>query len=35
MNRREFRQLADELLFVFIFLMIQVIGVLIVFKDQL
>ena len=35
MNRKEFKQLSEELLFAFIFVMVQLAGIGIVFKDQL
>ena len=35
MNRKEFKQLSEELLFAFIFVMVQLVGIGIVFKDQL
>ena len=35
MNRKEFRELTQQLLFTFIFIMINIIGVFIVFKDEL
>jgi len=35
MNRQEFRELMGQILFAFLFLMLQLLGVLIVFKDQL
>ena len=35
MNRKEFRELLTQLLFAFIFIMINIIGVFLVFKDEL
>ncbi len=35
MNRQEFRELMGQMLFAFLFVMLQLLGVLIVFKDQL
>jgi len=35
MSRQEFRELMGQMLFAFLFVMLQLLGVLIVFKDQL
>ncbi len=35
MNRQEFRELMGQMLFAFLFVMLQLLGVLIIFKDQL
>lgn len=35
MNRKEFRELISQMAFVFCFLMLQLVGVYFVFKDQL
>lgn len=35
MNRKEFKELSEELLFAFIFVMLQLVGIAIVFKDQI
>jgi len=35
MNREEFRELMGQMLFAFLFVMLQLLGVLIIFKDQL
>jgi len=35
MNRQELRELMGQMLFAFLFVMLQLLGVLIVFKDQL
>ena len=35
MKRAEFRELMGQMLFAFLFVMLQLLGVLIIFKDQL
>jgi hypothetical protein len=35
MNRQQFRELIGQMLFAFLFVMLQLLGVLIIFKDQL
>jgi len=35
MDRKEFRELMGQMLFAFLFIMLQLLGVLIIFKDQL
>jgi hypothetical protein len=35
MSREEFRELMGQMLFAFLFVMLQLLGVLIIFKDQL
>ena len=35
MKREEFRELMGQMLFAFLFIMLQLLGVLIIFKDQL
>lgn len=35
MSREEFREMMGQILFAFLFVMLQIIGVLIIFKDQL
>lgn len=35
MSRKELRELLGQLLFTFVFLMLQIVGVFIIFKDQL
>jgi hypothetical protein len=34
-RRQEFRELLGQLLFTFVFLMLQIVGVFIIFKDEL
>lgn len=35
MTRKEFRELMEQMLFAFLFVMLQLLGVLFIFKDQL
>ena len=35
MTRKELRELLGQMLFAFLFVMLQLLGVLIIFKDQL
>lgn len=35
MNRQEFRELMGQMLFAFLFIMLQIVGVFVIFKDQL